>query len=106
MQLVLRSKNFQMAQSVRDKVEASIQKVFSRFGKHIDQLEVSLRDVEGEGGEPVKEATFTAHVMHAGRLFIDSRGKDYADTIHRAAERMGSRLKGYLQSHRLDATSL
>lgn len=106
MQLVVRSKNFQMAQSVRDKVEASIKRVFSRFGNHIDQLEVSLRDVQGAGGEHDKEASITAHVRRSGRLFIDTRGKDYADTIQSAAEKLGSRLKGYLQSHHMDATSL
>ncbi len=105
MQLVLRSKNFHMAQSVRAKVEATIKKVFSRFGKHIDHMEVSLRDVGGEDGANGKEATITAHVRHAGRLLIDSRGKDYAETIHRAAECMNSRLKGYLQSRRIDVRS-
>ncbi|MEZ5990346.1 MAG: HPF/RaiA family ribosome-associated protein [Planctomycetota bacterium] len=92
MNLVLRSRNFRMAQSIREKVERSIRKALQRFGDRITRLEVSLRNIARPNGKLGKEARCEVHIAHAGTIFVDASGKDYGSTIRKVAEGIGSAL--------------
>ena len=100
MHLQIRTKNFQLHDTLRATMERRIRTALSRFGRRISLVTVGLADLNGPRRGTDKQCRLVVRLIPAGKVTIEERHADAAAAVALAADRAGWNVSRELRRRR------
>jgi len=89
MKVSIRGKNFRVFAELQEAIQARLQFALGRFAPRIEDVAVSLADVNGPRGGLDKQCRVVARLRPRGKLTILEVGTDFLAAAASAADRLG-----------------
>ena len=106
MQLVIRSKNIELADGFKEYVEYRMRFALARFNQRIRDVVVTLADVNGPRGGVDKRCRVVVRLNPSAKLSIDETDVDLETAVAHAAERMERAVTRRLRRWRMGKTGM